>query len=255
MRKLDLHIQLHQVRNLFLPQPQKVLFEHVPKCGGTTVIDYLISQYTDHRIFRIDGGNPPKSIDLFMSLPEKKRHRYNLVYGHGANRLRQYVDPKSLSATIIRNPVDRIISHYYYVCRTPKHYLYDKVKGRNMSLIDYATSSLSGELRNNYVCRFLQITAEEAETKPEESIKNAYHILRDEYSVVGILENLNSVMDLLASKASFHDEYKNKKLNVTIDRPKQLDVGQSTLDAIKEVNHLDVKLFELVKNNLAKNLS
>lgn len=255
MRKLNLHRHLYQVRNLFLPQPQKVLYEHVPKCGGTTVNDYLRSQYLNNRIFCIDGVNPSKSIDRFLSLPEKKRHSYNLVHGHGANRLRQYVHPKTLSVTILRDPIDRIISHYHFVLRSPGHYLYNKVTAKNISLIDYATSNLSGELRNNYVCRFLQISTEEAESTPDESIMSAYNILRDEYAVVGIIEDLSSAMNLLASRASFHDEYKPKNLNATIDRPKKMEVDQLTLNAIAEANHLDVRLYGLVKKHLAKNSS
>jgi hypothetical protein len=252
MRKLDLPKHLKQVRNLFLAQPEKVLLEHVPKCGGTTVTNYLKSQYAHQRIFSIDGSNPSKSIELFMSLPEKRRHLYDLVHGHGANRLRQYIHQKSLAVTILRDPVERIISHYYYVCRSPKHYLFNEVTVNKMSLIDYATSSLSGELRNNYVCRFLQISAEEAESTPDESINSAYSILRDKYAVVGIMDNIDSAMKILASKASFRDEYKDKKLNVTIDRPKQTEIEQSTLDAIAEVNQLDVRLYDLVKKHLAQ---
>lgn len=251
----NLQRYIDQARSLALNQPQKVLFEHVPKCGGTTISYYLKSQYLDNTIFSIDGSNPSKSINYFMSLPEKKRYSYNLVQGHGAHRLRQYTHPAIKKATILRDPVDRIISHYYYVLRTPSHYLYTDVVVKRMSLIDCATSNLSGELRNNYVSRFLQIPAKEAESNPDESIMSAYNILQDEYDVVGTLDNLNSAMHSLAQIASFRFEFKAKKLNATVDRPKLMDVDQLTLNAIAEVNHLDVRLFELVKNNLAKSSS
>lgn len=255
MRKLHLNRNLHQVRNLFLPKPKKLLFEHIPKCGGTTINDYLRSQYTHHRIFGISGSNPSKSIKLFLSFPKKKRHSYDLVCGHGANRLRQHVHPKTLAIIILRNPVDRIISHYYYVRRSPNHYLYDEVTAKNMSLVDYATSNLSRELRNNYICRILQMSPEMAESTPDKSINSAFNILRDEYCVVGVIENLNLVMKFLARKALFHDEYKDKKLNVTTNRPNIMQVDQLTLNAIAEMNKLDVRLYELVKEHLVKNSS
>ncbi|MEP4891154.1 MAG: hypothetical protein ABJV04_14100 [Aliiglaciecola sp.] len=83
------------------------------------------------------------------------------------------------------------------------------------------------------------------------SVLGAYNILKDEYSVVGTLNNLSLAMHSLADKASFHDEYKVSKLNVTSERPKQTEVEQSDLDVIAEVNKLDVKLYELVKENSA----
>ena len=140
-----------------------------------------------------------------------------------------------------------------YVLRTPSHYLYNDIVGKRMSLIDYATSNLSGELRNNYVSRFLQLPAKEAERDPDKSIMGAYNILKDDYSVVGTLDNLNSAMHSLARIATFRNEFKVTKLNETVDRPRLMEIDQITLNTIAEVNHLDVSLFELVKTNLAKN--
>ena len=124
---------------------------------------------------------------------------------------------------------------------------------RRNAVIDYATSNLSGELRNNYVSRFLQLPAKEAERDPDKSIMGAYNILKDDYSVVGTLDNLNSAMHSLARIATFRNEFKVTKLNETVDRPRLMEIDQITLNTIAEVNHLDVSLFELVKTNLAKN--
>ncbi len=58
INEIDMHSFLCKARNFLIPTPQRVLFEHVPKCGGTTVTNYLISQYASKRIFSIDGNNP-----------------------------------------------------------------------------------------------------------------------------------------------------------------------------------------------------
>ena len=53
--------------------------------------------------------------------------------------------------TVLRDPVDRIASHYYYAKRYPTHYLHKEITGRNMSLQDYASARLSDELDNGQV--------------------------------------------------------------------------------------------------------
>jgi len=118
-------------------------------------------------------------------------------------------------------------------------------------LLEYVTSDLSVELRNNYVCRFLQLNASTAELKPTESINAAFEVLQNEYSIVGTLENLNSSMRKLGELALFNRPFKKEKLNVTTDRPKKNEVDQTVIDTIAEVNYLDVRLYDLIKEKLA----
>lgn len=250
MRKLEFKLSLHQVRNLFLAEPKKLVFEHIPKCGGTTINDYLRSQYRPHRIFCVNGRKPAERIRLFKSFPEKKRHAYNLVYGHGANQLRPYVHPDALTATVFRDPIERIVSHYYYVCRSKSHYLHHELTGKKMSLLDYVTSNLSDELRNNYVSRFIESSSEAAEARPDESIRKAFQVLRDEYKVVGLVDDLTSFATTLAAKAAFHDKFKTKRLNVTTDRPGVEELEPTVRDAILERNKMDVTLYAMVKEQL-----
>ena len=252
--RIDLVLkQLVKPKLLFLPRPHKLLFEHIPKCGGTAVKHFLISQYFNRRIFLINGRNPSKSISHFQALPEKRRYYYDLIVGHGAHKLRQYSHPETLKATIFRDPIDRIVSHYFYVLRSPEHYLHKQVTDRRISLVDYATSNLSQELRNNYVTRFLQISADEAEKNAEDSINRAYNLLREEYAVVGFLEELQDVMDTLTQSLNFHNQFKPKKLNVTGDRPKLADLDRDVLRTIEEANFLDVELYKLIKENVSDN--
>lgn len=249
------YTHLIKLRLLFLSRPKKLLFEHIPKSGGTTVTDFLKSQYSNEKIFCI-AHNTSKSISDFKCLPEEKRFSYDLIVGHGAHQLRRYSHPEILKATIFRDPVDRIISHYFYVLRTPKHRLYKEVTNNRISLVDYATSGPSGkELRNNYVTRFLQIPADEAEKNAEESITRAYNLIRKEYAVIGLLDHLDAAMNTLAKSAHFHNQFVPKRLNVTNDRPKLKEIDQAVIRTIEEVNFLDVRLYKLIKADAIKNLN
>jgi len=49
---------------------------------------------------------------------------------------------------MLRNPIDWIISHYYYVRRIPRHYLYNRVVSQNMNLEEYVMSGILSEINN-----------------------------------------------------------------------------------------------------------
>jgi hypothetical protein len=201
-------------------EPAKLLFEHIPKCAGTTVIHFLTAQYFNKKHFFIDGSNPTKSVLYFKSLPKQERLSYDLVLGHHAHDLLDFFHPKKVTLTVFRDPVDRIISHYYFVLRSPDHYLHKEVTSKGLSLERYASMDLSAELRNNYVTRFLRIPIEEAERDSENAVACAYDIIRKNYTVVGILEKLDAAMNALADAAHFRESFKPSVLNATVNRPK-----------------------------------
>ena len=85
-------------------QYKKILFDHLPKCGGTSLNKYLEVNYPSQKIFSINGLNPRVSIDEFKKLPISKRYEYDLVKGHAGNQLLDYVHPGCLKVTVLREP-------------------------------------------------------------------------------------------------------------------------------------------------------
>jgi len=234
--------------SLSASRPRKILFDHLPKCGGTSLNVYLEAHYPRRKTFSINGINPTASVEYFKNLPQRKRHGYDLVKGHFAHELINYAHPECLRVTVLREPVDRIISHYYYAKRTQSHYLYSKIHSSKMSLEEYATSDLSGELRNWYTTHFSGLTVDAAELNPEESITNAVDVLINRYDIIGFLDNFSSFTENLRNQAGLRYKYQNRKVNVTQARPALNDVPQSVITKIKKVNHLDIALYRKVKD-------
>ena len=79
------------------------------------------------KTFHINGANPISSTNYFRQLSEKRRFKYELVYGHCAQKIIEYIDPYSLKITVLREPIDRIVSHYYYAKSNPNHYLHKQI--------------------------------------------------------------------------------------------------------------------------------
>jgi hypothetical protein len=198
--------------------PRRVLFDHLPKCAGTTINEYLLSHYPKRFIFRTNGRHPMESIMKFQSLPENSRYGFHLIIGHLTNRLLDYIQPDTITLTVFREPIDRIISHYFFVRRDQKHYLHNKVLRMNIKLENYASSGLPNELRNWYTCYFSGFSIEEAEMKPEESVNRAAQQIFSNYNIIGFQDDLPSVIEKLKSEAHLYNSFRNTMSNKTNGR-------------------------------------
>jgi len=227
------------------PRPRALLFEHVPKCGGTAIRKYLERHYRPRQIYGVYDRRPGER-EAFRSMPESQRHAYELVIGHGVHELLDWCRPDTLAATILRRPVERIVSHYYYVRERPEHYLHEAVVGRNLSLGEYAASNLSIELRNNMICRFLGVGPEEAERDPQRSVDTACEILRSRYRVVGVVERLSPAMHAIREAVGLRRVWSGERTNRTRSRPPIEDVSAEDRRMIEAHNALDIELYRRV---------
>jgi hypothetical protein len=67
--------------------------------------------------------NPNRSIREFVRLPEKQRHGFDCVMGHGAVELIPWCHPRSTAVTVIREPIERLVSLYQFLIDHPDlHY-------------------------------------------------------------------------------------------------------------------------------------
>ena len=228
-------------------KPDKLLFDHIPKCGGATLTAYLERHYPKRKTYTVDGSNA--SVDKFKNMSESKRYGYDLVKGHLAHQLIDFVHPECLKVTVLREPVDRIVSHYYYAKRRSTHYLHMKINRLEMTLEDYVSSDISGgELRNFYTTHFSGLELEDAEENPEESIAKAVDVLLKRYDVVGFLDNFSPFVEMLRNKVNLIHKYENDRVNVTQNRPSLNNVEGSTLRKIEQRNQLDIDMYRRIRD-------
>lgn len=227
-------------------RPRRLLFNHLPKCGGTTVKSFLRSQYPSGRAFIFDSQDAQKSIDQFNDLSYREKNHFHLIVGHYAHELITAVEPSTECMIIFRDPVDRIISNYHYVLAQPTHYLHSKVADRRLTLKEYVESGISNQLRNWYTWHLTKIDIEEIERHPADAMECACTVLKKHYEHVGILDDLQSFMDQLSLSMNFRGQFSNTVMNKTGNRPRREAIEAETIDAIQNVNHADCMLYDRI---------
>ncbi len=228
-------------------KPLPILFDHLPKCAGTTINQYLLTHYPQRVVFGTNVRQPTESVKKFKSLPEDSRHRYHLIIGHCTHQLLDYVHPETIKLTVFRDPIERIISHYFFVKQYKRHYLHDQVIKSNIQLEDYASSGLSCELRNFYTAHFSGLPIEKIEMNPEESVYRAASVVSEKYNIVGFQDNLAAAMDKLKNVARLPQPFQNQVLNKTRKKIGLEEISKNARQTIAEVNALDVELYALLK--------
>jgi len=233
----------------YIHRPRRVLFDHLPKCAGTTIIEFLLKQYPRRLVYNTNYLQHAESVNKFKSLSKKSRYRYHLIVGHLTNDLLDYVHPDTIKMTIFRDPVDRVISYYFFVKQQKQHYLHDRVVKSNMRLEDFASSFLSVEMRNWYTTHFTGLSIEQAESNPKESLRRAVKIISKKYGIIGFQDDLPAVTNKLITSAHLYKKFDNQVLNKTRKRIEIEEVPENTKKTITEVNFLDIKLYALLKTD------
>jgi hypothetical protein len=231
---------------------RNLVFLHIPKAAGTTLHTILENHYPRSSHYSI-FEEPIRRLQEFGARPQKEREQIRLLKGHFPYGVHQHLVGPSTYITLLRKPVDRVISHYYYVKRTPRHYLYERVHAENMDLGAYITSRITEELDNDQV----RLLSGIERSIPwggctHEHLELAKRNISEHFAVAGVLERFDESLALMGHKLDWQwtPHYENQ--NITKEKSEPID--PATLDAIRQANELDLELYEWVSDRLEKEL-
>ncbi len=232
-----------------------LIFVHIPKAAGTTMHQIIDRQYKRDEVYTIAGDRVQDSINEFISLPEESRRRVRCLKGHMPFGLHRWVPNEPVYFTILRDPVDRIVSEYYFVLNNPAHKFHSTLVSRNMSLLDYVDwlSEINDVNRQTRWISGLvaidEITPPYSEQVPPDALAVAEENLRNAFAVAGVVEYFDEVLLLMRRLLGWRYIYYTKA-NVTKNRPSHSDIPPQVAEVIASRNELDVELYRFAKRNL-----
>ncbi|MGQ9661511.1 MAG: sulfotransferase family 2 domain-containing protein [Kiritimatiellia bacterium] len=192
--------------------------------------------------------------DEFVRLSQHVRSSLDLIAGHHVDMLMDSLDSSFTVATLLRDPVERIVSVYYYVRRSPDHRLYQIARATGMNLEKFVTSDVCSEASNWCTRHFSRLPHSEIARDPAKALDLALERLTSEYHIVGILEDFPHFVEQLRRKANLVRKFRDMRLNVTEDRPSLAEIPASTIEKIQELNQLDISLYRAIQARYARPL-
>ncbi|MBD1381914.1 sulfotransferase family 2 domain-containing protein [Metabacillus arenae] len=207
-----------------------LIYLHIPKTGGQTLKATIKRNYPKDKTWRFHKDG--KTAELI-----RKADQYICLIGHRNFGIHRYLNKPYTYITMLRDPIDRVISIYYYLLRSPGHNLYDKVK--DISFEDFVLDDKFRRQTENLQTLFIS-------GKSSKELSIAKHNLKNYFSVVGIMERFDESLFLMSQEFGWKN-INYKKKNVTKNRPAKEDFSEKIIDKLKEKNELDIELYEYGK--------
>lgn len=218
-----------------------LLFEHVPKSGGSTLEGLLKKKFTPEYIYgcATDSHN---QILAFKNLTVSEQNGFDFIYGHGVSQLAPLINNKCIKITIIRDPIDRFISNYYHIIRSRSHS--DCGWVNRLSLRKFVEDERSQKFALKLVPRFSGYTLAETLPAPDEALKKAVKQL-DDYLLVGITERFDETVLILWKLMGWDGFPLYQKKNIGRNRALTQEIGSDTLFLIGERCDLDARFYSI----------
>ena len=257
----------------YTPNSDRIpLFLHIPKTGGTTLKNCVYHQCESSEYFESEEGRLVDGIYYYpggfhkepnAATPAKiiralKRYDIRAVVGHFSFGVHTYVKRPWTYLTLLRNPVDRIVSLYHSCCAYHMQRDEDtqlrKIVSSGISIEDFVLHSSCREADNDQTRRISGLEPEFGACSIS-TLDKAKDNLRRYFSVVGVTEYFDETLILIKRMLGWaHDPLYLPGL-VNEDRPATASLPQESINAILARNDLDTKLYEFAKELLYEKIA
>lgn len=183
--------------------PRPLLFDHMPRCGGTSFTAWLRAQYAPERTLTLEGRGNAERVAAFAALSESDRFAMELVVGHASRDVLHLVRPDMLRITCFRDPVARVQSFYRYVRAERAHMHHDFVVREELSLAAFARDPRIPGAQNYFTYQLSRLPSEVIARDPKGAVEAALAFLAREFDLVGSLARLDVFATEVAEVARF----------------------------------------------------
>jgi hypothetical protein len=226
------------------PNKETIIFLHIPKTAGMTLYQILSRQYAPKAIYTIGGQT---ELNAFQALTPEQQAQYRLIRGHLEFGLHTRLPGSASYFTILREPVDRVVSYYYFLHQRPLDRMHDLIKRDNLSLTQFLQRQVD-PLADNAQTRMLSGTwysVPVGKCTPEMLVK-AKENLRQHFRVAGLTERFDETLLLLQRAFGWHSLHYMRQ-NPTHKRPSRHTLSPDIANIVAAHNQFDIALYEFAQ--------
>jgi len=218
----------------------KLLFDHMPKTGGTSLVTVLEQIIGQDNIASVFGDNARKACD--------RLNNKTVISGHMSFFPGEHLDPERYCLTILRNPIDRVLSAYDFFRNNPNALVTKSVELANqLKLEDYLEcedSAVRDEVVNAQTNHYYYIGHDGSADCSDEAKLAAAKRALDSYNLVGGLEQFEGLLDVLCFEQGWPAVLEMPRENKTVKRTKASDIPAPIRQRLEELNKLDIELYQ-----------
>lgn len=241
-----------------------LFFLHLPKSAGTTLNGVIDNVYKKNEIFSIakevrkELGDQWRNeatfareniaFEAFKKNSNTSHSEVKIVKGHMGFGWHEAASKNSSYFTFVREPIDRIVSQYYYIKRMEGHALQEKIKVDDLDLKSFVEKGISLVSDNGMTRKIAGLSDEIGFKEYDNSILDlAKKNIEMHFSSIGLSEYFDESIVFMKEKYGWKKPYYLNK-NVTKGRKKIDSIDRETLKTIERHNALDIELYAYLKD-------
>jgi hypothetical protein len=229
-----------------------LIFVHPPKTAGSTLSRIMDWEYSPRHICNIDGRFYYWSFQRVSRWPKERLAKMKLFKGHMPFGLHRFIPQPTTYITVLRDPINRTISEYYYGRHRRTHPIVDR-DAKRLSLEEYLakvpynnpqTKAIAGvDLPYQYHF-YTALPSHHFYSGPctAETLETAKANLSRHFSLVGLTERFEETLALAKVLFGWKIPYYTS-IRQGPKRPKKEDVSPQQRALIAEYHKFDMDLY------------
>lgn len=235
-----------------LPVPGKYIVMHIPKCAGTSLRIALEEHFGRQALLllysrRDQFGRPHRPFSTYEQ---------PFIIGHfGVDHFRDDEHGRRV-ITFMRDPVDRVLSHYYYWRSRQEAGLGPRL-ARCLSLADFLSSEVVAVRRqivNLQAWMFIEnidmLSRHRLACVPQDELFEMAVENLKLFDFIGFTETFDKDLRFLSQKYGWGLPRRIDKRNRGPERPRAEALDGETLDLLRSVTRLDRRLYDHVRKQV-----
>lgn len=223
-----------------------IFFLHIPKTAGTSLRQVFQQQYP-----------PPELVELYPPLGRERLDQGRaeleaggrVVYGHLNFGIHQVLGVSGQYVTLLRDPVDRVISFFSHNLRNPDA-AYHEMLAAGMDLHEFIERRVTFET-NNHMTRILAGHTGLEYMDDDQVLEQALHNLREHFLFAGISERFDDSLRSMARCLGWTRPLPPQTPRVNVSPRSGISgLGAETRSLIERENRLDRLLYQAVVDRL-----
>ena len=231
-----------------------VIFMHVPKTAGTSLRHIVQSQFQPQNVFEFYNlkTQPPKvrkGIEKYNSLSKAQKKSLKFVSGHVGFGLHEFLNRPCSYITVLRDPVERVISYYYFLLRNQNPIV------KNKTLPEFVETF--GGVHNSMTCYLSGLTLQsqlqglnvdlKSQQFDQETLAKAKINLKNHFKVVGFVDRFDETCILLKQILGWNIPSFYVRKNVAKHPKPHREISPETINLIHKFNQLDLSLYNYAR--------
>lgn len=218
------------------------LFLHIQKTAGTSIVEYAKCYY-------------PSVISHADFLYHKPGEfsEIQFISGHFGYEFAKYHMPNRYSFVFLRDPVERVLSYYYYCRRRdPNEYEINRVARENnleqFLALGFTDNDIKHRIANHQAWQIAcgsghGKTRHRRDFDDSEILELAINNL-DDFSYIGFTETFKEDHDNIINSLGMPVSKHNTETNVNYKRPSHEDISSASLEIIQEITQIDKIIYD-----------